>query len=179
MNNLEGYNIKSVTDYLKYLRTNFNKDTIIRPGRFYSYHYDFSRDYPIKELRFYDFEPLIFCFETFGNYFLGLNFHHIPPKSRQIWFDRIEKISKELNTVVKMRGLGGRPIYRIYGLNYPKVYQVLRKSKIAIRKYRKDRVYHLRAIDIRKFREVSSFFANTYFDINVNEIISRYNKFRP
>jgi len=175
----DGYSLRSISDYFKYLRTNFKFTRKIVPGRMYSYHYNFSKEYPREEVRLYDYEPLVFIFEVRGKYALGMNFHHMPPKPRMIWFDRISKLSRRLDETVRIRGLGGQPVYRIYGLNYPKVYQVLRKTKVAIRKYRLDRITNARAIDLRKFKEVSAFFARTYFDANIADIRMRYNKFVP
>lgn len=176
---VEGYNLQSIRDYMKFLRDNFKLTRSMRPGRFYTYNYNFSRDYPFEELKYYDFQPFVYIFEVSGKYAIGINFHHIPVKARMMWFDRIERLSKRLDTTIRLKGLGGRPVYRLYGLNYPAVYQVLRKSKIAIRKYRLDRMVQIRAIDIRKFREVSSFFARTYFAVGIKEIIGRYQKYIP
>ena len=176
---IEGYSLNSLVDYMDYLDTEFKTTTKLYPNRMYTYDYKFSQDYPYKELKFYDWKPLVYIFEIRGKYAIGMNFHHIPPKARQIWFDRVEKLSKRLDNNIRIKGLGGRPVYKIHGLNYPRVYQVLQKSKISIRKYRFDRMSNVRDVDLRKFREVSSFFANTYFDVDISDIRKRYNIYKP
>lgn len=171
----------SVGAYHRYLM-NFPRTGNIQVGRFFTYLYDFSKDYPYKELKYYDFEPLTFIFSIGpGEYFTGINFHHIPVRPRLLWLNRVIKLARRVDNNISTRFTGGtgRPVYRIYGLNYPLVYRILFKSKIAIRRYRFDRVSLLRAIPVNDVDQVMRYYARTYYGVGYEQIVSRYKKYRP
>lgn len=169
----------NVNEYLKYIKDNFKLTGNINAGRFYHYFYNFSREYPWKELKFYDFFPLTFIFERDGKYALGLNFHHLSEKPRHIWLDRVRKLSKQLDEQIKIKGLGGRPVYKIYNLDYPRVYKILMKSKIGIRRYRLDRISQLRAVDLAQLDETMKWISKTYMGVTIKQIQKRYLQYKP
>lgn len=173
----------SIVAYHRYLKK-FKYVGNILPGRFYAYVYDFSKDYPYEELKFYDFEPISFIFEILpeSNSFLGLNFHHMaPPQVRLLWLNRVIKFARLIDDPIQTKFTGGtgRPVFKIGGLNYPRVYQVLRKSKIAIRRYRMDRVSMLRAIPVNEIDEVMRYYSRTYYGTGIKQIIARYQNYKP
>lgn len=173
-------NYNSIAAYHRYLMQ-FPKTGNLQVGRFYAYLYNFSKDYPFEELKYYDFEPLTFVFSIGpGEYFTGINFHHMPVRPRILWLNRVIKMARRVDTDISTRFTGGtgRPVWRIYGLNYPKVYKVLFKSKIAIRRYRFDRVGMLRTIPINDIDQVMHYYARTYYASNIKQIANRYRKYR-
>lgn len=169
----------NVNEYLKYIKENFKTVGNVSAGKFFCFFYNFSREYKWSELKFYDFFPLSFIFERDGKYAIGMNFHHVPERPRHIWIDRVRKISKHLDEQIMIKGLGGRPVYKIYNLNYPRVYKILMKSKIAIRRYRLDRISQLRAVDLAQLDETMKWVSKTYMGVTIKQIQQRYLNYKP
>jgi len=177
-------NIKAYMDYLK----TFKLTQSIFPGRFYTYNYKFRKDYDWDDLKFYDFMPLAFIFEIDPqtNSAIGMNFHHMPVKARILWLNRLKKLAgqwEKLQVTDKeafgFKTQSNRPVYKITGLNYPRVYKILMKSKIAIRRYKLDKMFYLRNIDIGSLDEAMNYFAKTYVAVDINAIKSRYANYNP
>jgi hypothetical protein len=169
----------SIQSYLKLLRK-FPRTGQLQVGRFYCFSYKFLEEYDWEILRHFDFLPLTYIFSRTVKHAIGINFHQIPPLPRQIWLSRVKQISQHVGEPIEIRGLlGGRPVYKIRGLNYPRVWQILRKTKVAIRKYRVNEIHQLRSIDLRVIDEVMKYFANTYVSSNIQNIRKRYNQYRP
>jgi len=172
-------NFKSISDYRHYIKETFDRIGTVRAGRFYLYFYNFATDYPWDELKFYDWMPLTYVWERDKTHFIGMNFHHMPVRPRLLWMGRVRKLAKQIDEAIAIKGLGGQPIWKIRNLNYPRVYQILRKSKIAIRRYRLDRVKDLRAVDIRYVEDVMHWIARTYMGVSVKTMTSRYLEYKP
>ena len=65
----------------------------ILPGAMASYFYDPKTK---EKMKYYDRFPLIMCVKMYGNGFLGLNFHYLPPLLRAKLMDAIDR-SKSVN----------------------------------------------------------------------------------
>jgi hypothetical protein len=65
----------------------------ISPGAMAAYFYDPKTK---KKMPYYDRFPLIMCVKMYGNGFLGLNFHYLPPLLRAKLMDAIDR-SKSVN----------------------------------------------------------------------------------
>ncbi len=168
-----------IRDYKQYLER-FPRTGALKVGSFYSYAYNFQLNYEWDELKFYDHMPLTFIFaiDTEHNHAIGINFHHMPVRPRLLWLNRVKTIAKHVQEEIQIRGLGGRPVYKISGLNYPRVYKVLAKSKIAIRRYRLNEIRFLRKIDVRFIDEVMRYYARTWLGVNIDQIRNRYLKYK-
>jgi hypothetical protein len=60
----------------------------ILPGAMASYFYDPKTK---EKMKYYDRFPLILCVKMYGNGFLGLNFHYLPPLLRAKLMDAIDR----------------------------------------------------------------------------------------
>ena len=165
---------------MNYLK-GFKMTNRIYPGRFYAYNYNFKKDYDWDDLKFYDYMPLTFIFEIDPktNTALGINFHHIPVRPRILWLNRVKQIAEMFDEEIKIKDYTKRPVYKISGLDYPRVYKVLLKSKIAIRRYKLNKIHYLRNIDIASIDEVMHYYAKTYVAVGISEIANRYSSYRP
>jgi len=177
---LEKPNYNNIRAYLNYLKS-FKLTNSLYPGRFYAYSYNFKKDYPWDELKFYDYMPLTYIWEIDQktNTAIGMNFHHMPVKARLLWINRIKQLSKHYGEEIRIKDYESRPVYKIQGLNYPRVYKVLMKSKIAIRRYKLDKMFYLRNVDLGSIDDVMRYYAKTYVAVNINHIKSRYSEYKP
>jgi len=164
----------NIVEYIKYLQS-FKRASIIRPGYFYVYEYDFMTHYPIEELKFYDYMPLSFVFTIINGkdrrYFQGLNFHHMPVKARQWWLAKVKTMAR---TYFDRGGFR-----RIPGLDYAALSKIMRKGKFGVRNYRFESVRNLREVPLNDLDEVLKFYAKTYYAVTIGQIQVRYNSFRP
>lgn len=179
---IQNYKYSDISEYFKFLNYSFERTNNIQVGKFYSftYHFDFWK-YGWDNVKFYDWYPFSFIFEINAekNYAVGLNFHHIPLIPRQIWLKRVLKLGSSIGSKVRIVQFGGRPVFKISGLNYPLVYKVLRKSKIAIRRYNLHKMEDIRAIPIKYVEETLRYYAKTYYGVGINQIWRRYNDYNP
>jgi len=172
-------NYGGINDYVKYLKTEFKPEGTIIPGRFYTMNYKFSLDYKDDKLKFYDFMPLYYCFEKWDGGVVGMNFHHMPIQARTVWLDRVRNMSSQIDAMIPYIDFRNPRIYRIPGLNYPQVYKLLMKTKIAIRRYRYDRMYDVRAVPLQNVWEVLHFYSRTYFGCTIKDIDQRWLHYNP
>jgi hypothetical protein len=163
--------LRNIRSYLKFLDATAIPATTIGLGKFYSYWYKFDTNVDYDELKFYDYFPLVYAFGYTKNGFYGLNFHHLPPKARQIWLSRIIDISPDN---FDKEGETQMPY-----LDCPSVYRIMIKSKIGVRRYRYDRLNTLRVIERQHINNTMKFVAKTYFNVGINQIRARYLNYRP
>ena len=67
----------------------------------------------------------------------------------------------------------------IPGMNYKKLLRWLRKSKIAIRTYRYDRVRTLRYVPAENISDLIKFTSNFYYKTNYNWVANKYRSYNP
>jgi hypothetical protein len=178
MNN-NGSKYNRLREYERYLRLNFPSVKTIGVNRFYVYDYIFFLSYPYSELKYYDWKVLGYCFRQTKSHIWCLNFHHIPVTQRWHWMENVRKLSKKLQEDLPFINFDDARLTRIPGLNYPLVWKVLKKSKIAIRCYRKEAILNLRQVYLKDFSEVSRYCAKTYFDVGIKAIDARYASYHP
>lgn len=173
-------NLDNLVEYIDLLNE-LKEASTLRAGYFYCYHYDFHKHYPKEELKFYDWYPFIFCFGVMnpkadfkkdsGQYFYGLNFHHIPVAARRYWLSKFQKMAKSYFDKGGYR--------RIPAINYEAILKIMKKAKIAVRKYRFDGVQKLRQVSLDEIDYLMEWTSNTYFEVSIKDIQARYAKFQP
>ena len=174
-------NYKSLPEYIKFLKTELPQPVNkIYPGRFYCYNYKFAMDnIPYSKLKFYDYMPLIYCFEVKQFGWVGINFHHMPVDARNFWLNKLIKLSEKVEEQIRYVDVENKRLYKIPNFNYPKCYMILKKSKIAIRQYLTKRAKNLRPVPLWLIRDVMQFYARTYYGVGINQIDARYRAYRP
>jgi hypothetical protein len=85
--------IRWIKDKLKKTKDKI-KISSAKPGSFYTFEYD-SKMYEEGELPYYDKQPLILLLSKGGGYYLGLNFHYLPPSVRKDVLDRLKSRFKK------------------------------------------------------------------------------------
>jgi hypothetical protein len=68
----------------------FNKDSMPQIGRMYMYVYDAKHK---DTLPFFDVYPLVIPIEMYGDGFLGINFHYLPPVARARLLNALTDVS--------------------------------------------------------------------------------------
>ncbi len=172
--------LDNLMDYINVLKT-LKDATTIRAGYFYCYKYFFHQHYPIEELKFYDWHPFIFCFgvrnpkanfeKGTGQYFYGLNFHHMPVAARRYWLSKIQNMAK-----VYFEKGGYR---RIPAIDYDNLLNIMKKAKIGVRQYRFEAVQDLKQVSLDELDYLMEFYATTYYGVSIKQIQSRYKTFKP
>ena len=83
----------SIDRFNNRLQTNprlvFNKDATPQIGRMYMFVYDAKHK---DTLPFFDMYPLVIPIEFYGDGFLGINFHYLPPMARARLLNELQKI---------------------------------------------------------------------------------------
>jgi hypothetical protein len=161
-------------NYVRYIRENCKITPMIRPFQFYTYDYEFDKEIrPYEEIRFWDMKPLVFIFDAYkyehGVNYVGINFHHIPVISRQIWLARIKKLQGtkfENNQMLRMKY---QHLWKMF----------IKATNYATRQYRAERMSKVRKIDNSQMDEVMRFYGNTYYGATYSNIIANYKRFRP
>ena len=159
-----------INDYLKYLNESTQRVSSLQLGAFYTYNYNFYKDKrPYDEVKFYDKVPLIFLFDfkkskNGSNLFFGLNFHHLPVKSRQIWLSRIKKIHSQAMQKNK----------RMNTVDYRQLFYMFKKSTIGVRQYRLEAVSRNRRVPTDNLDEIMKYYAKTYYGVTYDQVASKY-----
>jgi len=175
----ENRGLGHLTHYKKYIEF-FDRATIIISGYMYAYYYMFQRKgVPLDRLRFYDWWPLTFVFQV--DYkerrFYGLNFHHLPVRTRLIWLARIKRLyqAKFPTDETKRNFLTPKRI----PMTYKRLVLILIKSKYGVRQYRMDRVRKLRIVPNTQWEQAMRYFPKTYYQVSYDQKVNAYNKFNP
>ncbi len=155
--------------YLKYINEIGIPSTRIITGRFYVYKYLFNQNVKFDILKFYDVFPLTFVYEQKGKNFYGLNFHHMPPRSRLIWLARVKRYSSLLVEDKRVTNL----------LEYSTLKSMFKKSTYGVRQYKKISVRDLKRVEYDELEKTMRFFANTYFAASVASVFNKYRSFIP
>ena len=82
-----------VTDIIKKVRNPnqvFSKDATPTIGQMYMFVYDAKHK---DTLPFYDMYPLVFPIEFYGDGFLGINLHYLPPLARAALLNNLKKLA--------------------------------------------------------------------------------------
>lgn len=130
------------------------------------------KDKDLKDKKFYSFQPMDLCIANrpSKNLFTCINLNQIPVKARQYLLNILKKIYPSQFDE-------GRILIR--GVNYKKLIRWLRKSKIAIRSYRYERVKVLRYVPAENIDEWIHFTSNFYYRTNYNWVANRYRSYNP
>jgi len=162
--------------YVKFIKDNFPRAKVIRPGEFYAYTYRFDKtQYPYSELKFWDVMPLVFVYELHKNkenekMFRAINFHHAPVRPRQIW----------LNRTINLTGEAFERNKRLTRLaSWQRLFVMMKKiSKKTVRQYYLKRMIQPRHIPNDRVEEVIRYYARTYYGISISQVEAQYLIFR-
>jgi hypothetical protein len=165
--------------YKKYIEF-FDRASIVLSGYMYAYYYMFQRKgVPQEKLRFYDWWPLTFVFQVDfkERRFYGLNFHHLPVRTRLIWLARIKRLyaAKFPTDEIKRNFLTPKRI----PMTYKRLVLILIKSKYGIRQYRMDRVRKLRIVPNTQWEQAMRYFSKTYYRVTYEQKVNDYNRYNP
>lgn len=163
-------------EYLNFI-TKFPRIKIPIAGTFCVFTYLFHKNpefknIPIDKKKFYSFQPcdMVLFNNPKKKYFVCINFNQMSVRARQLLLTKIK-------SQYPSRFDEGRIL--IPGMNYRKLLRFLKKAKIAIRRYRYDRVLMMRYIPAEKLDDVILFTANFYYKTNYNWVANKYLKYVP
>ncbi len=163
----------NLKDYVKIVMKVSRKANSIRVGHFYTFSYNFKKTYPPEELKFYDYFPLVFVYELERRnnqlYIRGLNFHHLPIRSRVIWYNRL----------LKIYGENFENNERMVRLSYPNLFSMFKKSVYGIRQYKITSIKKLMKIPHAELKMIMEIANNTYFDATLAQVSKKYSLFIP
>lgn len=174
--------LKRLPSYLKFVREQGVETNILRPGYFYTYNYrfDLNPHFPklsYDEVRFYDWYPLVFIYDVYREkktnnlVYRGLNFHHLPVRSRRLWLTRLKKYidHDEIEEDTKIKPL----------VDYSNLRSLFIKATFGIRNYRRDRMFNIQRVPNYKLDSYLGFAAKTYFASTLAEVGLNYKSFDP
>lgn len=167
----------SINEYLKYIRENLPRIKVPQAGLLVQMNYLFTlnpdyKKHPEKK-KGLDFFPidLILATQPSKKLMLCVSLHNFPVATRQILIARIRKEYPNPFT--------DKPRIRIPGMNYFKMLRYLKKMKIAIRKYRYERIKDFRVIPTEHLDTLLKFYPNTFYGTNYNAKVRDYNRYIP
>lgn len=175
-------NYESVNKFWEYVRNNCEPSKVFKPGTFMTYSYHFKTegiDNWQQRYKMYDYFPITFIFASHPNGFTGLNIHHIPLKARVEWLYRLKQISTKFNETIPFIDFEEGNSYKLNGLNYPLIINILRKSKVAIRRYKYAGILQPRIVNLAIIDEIAKFISKTYLNASITDINKRYNSYIP
>jgi len=162
--------------YVRFVKDNFPIAKVIRPGNFYVCVYRFNRKTePYSVLKFYDIYPFIFVYELHKNkdkdkMFRGINFHHVPIRSRKLWLGRTKRLIGESFDENKR-------LIRLAA--WQRLFVMMKKlSKASVRQYYLKRVVQPRLVPNDRVDELLNYYAKTYYGVSINQIEAQYLLFR-
>lgn len=164
----------SIVEYKDFVMDRAERARAIHVGHFYTFHYRFYTHYPPEELKYYDYFPLVFIFERRKTkegkiVYYGLNFHHMPVRSRQIWLARINKIyGNSLENGDRITRFGYRDLFALF-----------KKSIGSIRQYRQEGILNLYRIPTPELRDIMTQATDTYYGVTLAEVRTKYQAFIP
>lgn len=169
------YKFNNLKSYLKLVQT-FPKAPFPKAGQFICFNYFFHLNPLYKDRpdlkKYLDFFPLDLCIavQPKKKSFMCINFHALPLKAREF-------LLKILKRTYPSQMENDR--IRIPGLSYKKLFRMLKKIGVSVRKYIFQRVRQLRYVPGDQLEIALKFFAQTWYASNYRGIQSRYNKYRP
>ena len=147
-------------------------------GYFYTYHYDYKNPpdtiskLPKHILDIYDGRPVAYIFDVMNikghPYALGINFHFMPPKSRQMWL----AIFKSLNGLAFDSNKRSKIKEKIMSAAY-------RKSRKAYRVYDFRKITYLQKIPNDKIAELMKYTPYTHEFKRPESIFNIYRQYGP
>lgn len=164
------FEVKNVSEYNKILNTcKTVNPRQIKQGFFYAYDYDFSLDYPISELIYFDERPLDFIFtKKDSNHVFGLNFHFIP------WLNR----SLILKNMLAINPLSDTSKPQKMNISYNMLKGISAKNQFCVRQYRTDRINNLKIIPFDKMRELVKYNIESFYAVEFDAIVNRHKKYK-
>ena len=174
MKNFDEGDYKVLMNYVRYIKKNCRSAQMIRPFRFYTFDYAFDKETkPYDTIRFWDMKPLVFVFDAYkydhGINFVGINFHHIPVISRQIWLARIKKVQGTKFFDNQFLRMTYNHLWRMF----------IKVTRYATRQYRLERTSKIRVVENDQMDDMMKFYANTYYGATYQNIVANYQKYRP
>lgn len=140
----------------------------IKEGYFYSYIYDYSEDYDLSVLKYFDYFPcsLMFTLKDPLHVF-GINFHHIPLLTRNWLLSRLK--------INNLQAFNLNGIHKI-NVSYLTLKSIMKKSPLAIRQYRTDRIHDLKIISPKQFVDIVKYQPETFHATQFVDVVSKYRR---
>jgi hypothetical protein len=162
----------------EYLRLIATFPRIGRPmaGLFISFNYFFHLNPLYKDRpdlkKYLDFFPLDLCIavQPAKKTFLCINFHALPLRVRSILLNKLKQIYPAKFDQERVR---------IPGINYKKLFRLLKKIGISVRRYIFERVRKMTYIPGDQLDLALKYYTNTWYKTNITGITNRYNNFKP
>lgn len=174
---------KSLSGYKLFVSKNSKLSSRVIPGFFYTfdYSYDFNKNgkSPKRkdQISYYDRKPLAFIFNYYktkdGNVMAeGLNFHHMPVRSRLLL----------LNVFTKIAPFTTNKDFRIT-LSPDSVKKLIKrlfiKSKFVFRQYSINRIQRPMQIAYSDMKELSRYIPETFESRQFDEVVLNYKLYNP
>lgn len=132
----------------------------------YSYLYDYSTDYDFETLKYFDFFPLTILFNENGKGNVwGLNFHHLPLLTRSWLLSRLK--SGQPHNFKNKNNFS-------LNISYLTLKSILRKSPLAVRQYRIDRMRDIRKIPNVELQELVKYSPPTFHAVDFPAVVRKY-----
>jgi hypothetical protein len=127
---------------------------------FYVMEYEFSLDYDERVVATFDLFPLFYKIglDTKNQNFIGLNFHHLPVKIRQLILDTAFNNPTTLNKLT-------------YNIAKSMIQQKVHKC---VRNYKFERIRWIRKINTEEANKLIMYASNTYLDSSYADMVRRY-----
>lgn len=173
-------NPSSISEFDAWINLNTDQVNKIIPGNFYCMHYDYKSPpdtiskVPKDILDFYDGRPVTYIFSGYraksnGKILMvGLNFHFLPLRTRQLWVTALQKVSPnsfDTNNRVLL------PEYLLRDM--------IIKTKYGFRQYDINKIRKLRKIEFSNVRDILRFTPPTHEGKQYFQIEQAYRLYNP
>ena len=160
-----------LTPWNKYKAEVFNltqQATEFHVGNVYSLGYNFSKDYDLNELMWYDYMPLLYVhkIDREKGYFTGINLHHFPLIFREKWLQSIVSGKRmTVPTIVQtiLPFLSQPMPDKFRGYTYDQQKNLMPWVKYAVRNYRFERVLQVRVVTPEATSTLLKLYADTFY----------------
>lgn len=173
-------NRDSISEFDNWINKNTKAVNKIIAGNFYTMKYDYKAPpdtisrVPKEILDFYDGRPVAFIFSGYkaksnGKILMvGLNFHFLPLRTRQIWISALQKISpnsfKNNSRIIIPEHL---------------IREMIKKTKWGFRQYDINKIKRLNKIDFKDIRDILRFTPPTHEGKQYFQIEQAYKLYNP
>tara|TARA_R110000765_G_scaffold149893_1_gene252556 strand:+ start:1501 stop:2064 length:564 start_codon:yes stop_codon:yes gene_type:complete len=174
---------KSLSDYKLFISKNSKLTSKVIPGYFYTFDYSYNIDKINKsakrkdQMSYYDRKPLAFIFNYYkskdGKIIAeGLNFHHMPVRSRLLLLNIFSKIAPSTTSKDFRITLSPDSMKKL-------IKRLFIKSKFVFRQYSINRIQRPMQITYSDMKELSRYTPETFESRQFDEVILNYKLYNP
>jgi len=148
-------------------------------GQVYSLGYNFSKEYNMDDLIWYDYMPLIYVhhIDTDKGYFTAINLHHYPVIFRERWLQAIitgKKLSVPTIVQTFLPFLKVQIPDHLKKFSYDRQENLMPWIKYAVRNYRFDRVLQARSVTPQTTEILLKLYADTFYGATGTEKVRHF-----